>query len=882
MEAMSIDMDTTGNSATSLGPRDECVVASPGSTITLDVTAASVPVAYPMLAFTFTLNFPAGVITVESANPNFLLASTPGSSLFDVSDSVPDGDGVWHGAAVDVSDHATVPAESGTGVLERITISVVSGAPAGLYPLALTEAAHIDPATAGTHVPASINNAFLAVNSTCENLPTPTLTPTPTPTVTPTPTPTVTPTPTPTVTPTPTPAGTITPAPTPVPGAPPPFAPGGVICFENLESGAECDGDTAPGAPADIRSKFCVGWNADCSVRDSPVIDSNFGALVSFTPPEWNLPQGDTIPVGAIAGRLDSEATLGLLNNPCNNRIQVAFTLLNGSINTSDVIFSSPVGETDVMRPLAVDANGNGIPDGADKYPAYLSSFMQGAEPRARLFGVTHIQGSWLTVNILFFDPGAALNIGGTAITFNPALGYSAIVILQDPTAQAAPSAISDLCAPLLIQYVVLGKTIDNPCTPTRVIGANCPVTSDVAPDIKERGYPSFPCDPRSRFDDDRDGKINDGCPQVGATAESGAQCDNDFSDDPEDSSINDGCPQFGDVSEGARIPGACSGGDEGGCTYRSNPANGGTVNFTTLDVSQRDADGDGIENSLDVCALVPNSEWNPRAIDFINDPDNDGLPTACDPSPNETGAGSPSGCISGYTGTDEDQDCFSNRADNCPVTKSLQDPSKPPEPTTNKPFAPDSDSDGIGDVCDPDPTAPNGNVRALCLRFALNVDGVAGPAMGVVDPTPGPQCATQPAVVTPPPAPGPSPTPTPTPTPGPPIDIEVSIDEMGSVVPREGVATVHGALECDQPALVELQAEVVQRAGRVYIVGVAETTVWCDGWAEWSAEAVGNGRFVGGWVDVSVHAEAQAGMSSGVDDESARVRLGGGRAPNH
>lgn len=419
MDAMSIDMDITGNTATSLGPWDECIIASPGDTVTIDVTASDIPATNPALAFQYTLNFPAGVAAVESADANFLLAALPGSAVWDVSQPLPDGDGVWIAAAVDISATAN---ESGSGVLDRITLALASAAPAGLYALSLpqSEAGHVDPSSNTGHAPNTINNAFLAVKATCDNLPTPSptliATPTPTPTPVPTPTPTLTPTPTPTPTP-----GPITPAPSPVPGAPPPFSPGGVICFENLESPPECDGDTAPGAPADLRSKHCVGWNADCSVKDNPVSDSNFGALVSFTPPEWNLPRGDTIPVGALAGRLESEASLGLLNNPCNSRIQVAFTLLNGSINTGATI----------SQLLAMDGNGNGIPDGADRYPAFLNGSIQGAQPRARLFGITHIQGSWLTVNILFFEPGATLNIGGNAVTFNSALGYPAITILQ-------------------------------------------------------------------------------------------------------------------------------------------------------------------------------------------------------------------------------------------------------------------------------------------------------------------------------------------------------------------------------------------------------------------------------------------------------------------
>ena len=544
--------------------------------------------------------------------------------------------------------------------------------------------------------------------------------------------------------------------------APPPFQPGAVVCFENMESGAECDGDSAPGAPADIRSKFCVGWNDNCSVRDSEVNDSNFGGVVGFTPSNWNMPKGDTLPIGAIAGRLDSEAWLGLLNNACNNRVQVAFTMLNASINVNDTIDPRPEGQTDVFQPLAQDSNpANGIPDGADKYPSFLAEFftIDGTviQPRARLFGISNIQGNWVSLNFVFFEPGQKIEVAQTTITFNSALGYPSITILGDPTSQAAPGAITDFCAPLYSANITLGKTINNPCTPASVPGANCPVTSDKAPEfVSSNGepYPSLPCDSRSKIDDDGDGKINDGCPQVNATAESGAQCDDDISNDPEDSSINDGCPANGEVSEGTRMPGTCTGADEGGCTNRANPSAAGAVTYTTMALSQRDADGDGYENSLDVCFDKPNGEWNPRAIDAANDSDNDGLPTVCDPNPTETSPGSPNGCRSGYTGADHDQDCFANRADNCPTTKSLQDPTKDPNnfPDTanqNTPLAPDADSDGIGDACDPDVNAVNGDYIGYCLQFALDVGGAVVPVTGVRGATLAPECAAQGPVVT-------------------------------------------------------------------------------------------------------------------------------------
>src|SRR5574341_412687 len=163
----------------------------------------------------------------------------------------------------------------------------------------------------------------------------------------------------------------------PASGAAPQFDPGAVMCFESLESGARCDGDTTPGAATDISLTFCTSWNDDCTVRDSVPEKASPGGMVAFTPPEWNVPKGDTIPIGAIAGRVVEERHLGLLGGSCNNRIQASGTLLNASINVSDSVAPRPEGETDRMQPLAMDANGNGIPDGADRYPTFLAEHFQ-------------------------------------------------------------------------------------------------------------------------------------------------------------------------------------------------------------------------------------------------------------------------------------------------------------------------------------------------------------------------------------------------------------------------------------------------------------------------------------------------------------------------
>jgi len=67
--------------------------------------------------------------------------------------------------------------------------------------------------------------------------------------------------------------------------------------------------------------------------------------------------------------------------------------------------------------------------------------------------------------------------------------------------------------------------------------------------------------------DNDGDGFVNDGCPQVGATAESGVQCANALNDDPgDDAVVNDGCPavlgarkDLGNEGDGVNISGGAS-----------------------------------------------------------------------------------------------------------------------------------------------------------------------------------------------------------------------------------------------------------------------------------------------------------------------------------
>jgi hypothetical protein len=821
MDAMSIDLDPStapANSATSVGSIEQCARANENGlldadedsedTLEIDITAEGVPLYEDggtpgyifddrggILGFQHVLQYDESQLTVVSANSNLLLNSNALSSAFDFSDPLPDvnANGYWMGAALDVG---TGRLEDGSGVLQRITIATNDGAVATQNVLNFRsgDTGHFD--GLHTYLPRALGLANIAVNQACGALVTPAPTPSPGPTRPPTPTPAPTPTrtPGPTQPPPPTPCCTPNPGPNPTPvntpsGSAPAFSPGGLVCFENFDASDyhpdgsvraanECDGDPAPAATSDLRVRTCVGWNDDCTVQDRPARDSAFDQVITFIPPSFVIKPGDQLPIGALTGQVAGDPVLGVLGYGCALPIHQDMTMLNGSTNLADTIQPRPVGSADALKPLAEDNSGNGIPDGADKYPRFLLHAFdvdrefgpdgipdtaddidgpaQPLRPIARLVGLDRVYGQWLLTQVLVFEPGVTIKgPTGQPVPLNPELGFPAVTVLGDPTVPAAPGAISDFCVPYKSDLVMFGLSRDNPCTgglDTDGTRGNCPSEGDNV--IENAGVPLFPCENGNNVDEDQDGKINDGCPQVNAEAETGGACDNALSDEPEDAAVNDGCPSVGD-SEGDYLGSGCNNTNEGGCEARKNPSQAGTTPMTILTRSLRDADGDGTDNESDVCVLKWNAEWNPAAIPFdpANDWDGDGLPNACDPQPNDScprgisppcNSNSPSGCEKGIVGPDYDQDCYSNRADNCPLANQLKDPSRPasftqgnPQPSDNTPQLLDRDSDGIGDACDitscPAEDTP-AYLKADCELFGTSALGTSPDGQGSQD----------------------------------------------------------------------------------------------------------------------------------------------------
>ena len=168
----------------------------------------------------------------------------------------------------------------------------------------------------------------------------------------------------------------------------------------------------------------------------------------------------------------------------------------------------------------------------------------------------------------------------------------------------------------------------------------------------------------------------------------------------------------------------------------RTNPGPG-TYTFVTFFRGQGDADGDGFENFLDTCPFDPNNE-NPKIPGISNDPDVDGIDSACDNTgvftdgntiPWRANSLCRAGSGDDFLGVDCDQDGFLNRGDNCPQHAN--------------PLQEDDDTDGIGNVCDivgaggigKGPSTPDGAFIELCLARAVTIPG-DGTSVAVAPPS--------------------------------------------------------------------------------------------------------------------------------------------------
>src|SRR6266508_1339277 len=197
MDAMSIDMDWTGNSSSAVGTIQQCARLQKDGILNfdedgvadqmiIDVTAKGIA-AYSdngtpadpsddsggITGYQYTLNYPSKltVAAQEATNSavNVLAANNadPANSIMKASEPLPDDEATnyntWDSA---VLDYGTEAPESGDGVLDRLSISADTGVPAGQYLITLSANGNVD-ASGASFAPVSTGVANIAVNQAC-------------------------------------------------------------------------------------------------------------------------------------------------------------------------------------------------------------------------------------------------------------------------------------------------------------------------------------------------------------------------------------------------------------------------------------------------------------------------------------------------------------------------------------------------------------------------------------------------------------------------------------------------------------------------------------------------------------------------------------------
>jgi len=236
-----VDVEPAGNTVTSLGPIDACISVSTGDTFQADIFVTNVA---DLLAWETYFVYDMSIINVVSRDVMMFQAANSGSNVFDVSEGLPDIDGYYRVAGVDLADPPAP--DSGSGVLARLTLKAVGSgvSPLSLSPIDMNEDGTIDLGASLKNIEAEsigdldgdgffdgqIANAEIAVGATC-----PERTPLASPTVIPaSPTPESSPSAVPdaTAAPTGTPTATVAASPTAtVPAASP--TPGSTVATED-------------------------------------------------------------------------------------------------------------------------------------------------------------------------------------------------------------------------------------------------------------------------------------------------------------------------------------------------------------------------------------------------------------------------------------------------------------------------------------------------------------------------------------------------------------------------------------------------------------------------------------------------------------------------
>jgi hypothetical protein len=188
--ALAIDTQPDGNTASFAGPTEGCVEVSEGDTFEIDLVITDVE---NLRAWEALLVYDPDILELEDRDVSMFMGKSPGSSVLNGSDPLPDADGRYFLAAADRRNVS----ESGSGVLARIslrakgvgrslaslpTIDVDADGRGDMGPhLIDSSSQNLGDVSGDTFFDGPTSYAVIAVDTDCTNPPPPTLPPSPTP-----------------------------------------------------------------------------------------------------------------------------------------------------------------------------------------------------------------------------------------------------------------------------------------------------------------------------------------------------------------------------------------------------------------------------------------------------------------------------------------------------------------------------------------------------------------------------------------------------------------------------------------------------------------------------------------------------------------------------
>ena len=128
---VAIDAGPRGNEPTKPGPIDSCVSVATGDEFQVDIVVLNVK---DLLAWSLYVQYDPAVIRIIDRDVKVFQAANTGSAVIDLSDKLPDDDGIYGLSAVDTSDPPRP--DSGSGVLARLYLKAVAN---GQSPLKLAD-----------------------------------------------------------------------------------------------------------------------------------------------------------------------------------------------------------------------------------------------------------------------------------------------------------------------------------------------------------------------------------------------------------------------------------------------------------------------------------------------------------------------------------------------------------------------------------------------------------------------------------------------------------------------------------------------------------------------------------------------------------------------